>query len=68
MLLIGVSNVNAQCAMCKAQIESSEDTIANGINDGILMLMIIPYILLSIFLLIFFNGRLRKSLLKFVNS
>ena len=57
-----------QCAMCKAQIESSEDSIANGINEGILFLMLIPYVLLGALLFVFFNGRIKKSLIRFINS
>lgn len=40
----------AQCAMCKAVVESDLDgggTIAKGINDGIIYLMIIPYVLIG---------------------
>ncbi|MAZ58000.1 MAG: hypothetical protein CMP56_01130 [Flavobacteriales bacterium] len=40
---------HAQCAMCKAVAESSQNSgssIANGLNTGILYLMIFPYILL----------------------
>lgn len=35
----------SQCAMCKAVIEN-DSSLANGINDGIVYLMIIPYALL----------------------
>lgn len=39
----------AQCSMCKAVLESNmesgESTLANGINDGIVYLMIFPYLL-----------------------
>lgn len=39
---------NAQCAMCRAVLESEEgQTIAKGINNGIVYLMIIPYILIG---------------------
>lgn len=38
---------NAQCAMCRAVLESEEgQTAAKGINDGIVYLMAIPYILM----------------------
>jgi len=38
----------AQCAMCRAVLESGdEQTAAKGINDGILYLMAIPYILVG---------------------
>ncbi|WP_044400099.1 hypothetical protein [Lacinutrix sp. Hel_I_90] len=37
---------NAQCAMCRAVLESEEGLVAaEGINDGIIYLMAIPYIL-----------------------
>ncbi|WP_100614488.1 hypothetical protein [Confluentibacter citreus] len=39
---------NAQCAMCRAVLESEEgQTAAQGINDGIVYLMAIPYILVA---------------------
>ena len=39
---------NAQCAMCRAVLESEEgQTAAQGINDGIVYLMAIPYILIG---------------------
>lgn len=37
----------AQCAMCKAVVESDAG-LAKGVNDGILYLMAIPYILLVV--------------------
>lgn len=37
---------NAQCAMCRAVLENEEgQSAAKGINDGIIYLMSIPYIL-----------------------
>ena len=55
-LLLGImlflsSSANSQCAMCRVVAESSQDaggTIANGLNTGILYLMIFPYILIFI--------------------
>jgi len=41
----------AQCAMCKAVLESNMEnggTAAAGINNGILYLMFIPYLLIGI--------------------
>ena len=47
--LIFFSDVNAQCAMCRAVLESSSDTsAAKGINNGIVYLMAIPYILVGV--------------------
>lgn len=47
-LFFGIS-ANAQCAMCRASLEGSENTTqAEAINDGIVFLMAIPYILVAI--------------------
>ncbi len=41
--------VKAQCAMCRAVLESGEDqSVAEGINDGIMFLMAVPYILVAV--------------------
>lgn len=41
-------NTYAQCAMCRAVLESEEgQSAAEGINNGIIYLMIIPYILVA---------------------
>jgi hypothetical protein len=51
---------NAQCAMCRAVLESSdENTVAEGINNGIVYLMAIPYILIGV--LLFFVVRKIRS-------
>jgi len=40
---------SAQCAMCRAVLESEENTaIAEGVNNGIVYLMAIPYILVAV--------------------
>lgn len=40
---------NAQCAMCRAALESEGNTAkAKGINDGIVYLMVIPYVLVGL--------------------
>ena len=39
---------DAQCAMCRAVLESEESgAAAKGINNGIIYLMLIPYILVG---------------------
>jgi amino acid permease len=41
-------SLNAQCAMCRAAIESEGNTgKAEAINDGIVYLMVIPYLLIG---------------------
>lgn len=36
-----------QCAMCKAVVESGDKGMAEGVNDGIMYLMIFPYLLVA---------------------
>lgn len=39
----------AQCAMCRAVLESGDNNaVAEGINNGIVYLMAIPYILVGV--------------------
>ena len=47
MLFLGLFT-QAQCAMCRAVLESEAgQTTAKGVNDGIIYLMLIPYILMG---------------------
>jgi hypothetical protein len=47
-LLIAVVPAEAQCAMCRAVLESEEKgQAAAGINNGIIYLMIFPYLLIG---------------------
>jgi hypothetical protein len=39
---------NAQCAMCKAVVESGDKEMAEGINSGITYLMLFPYLLVGL--------------------
>ncbi len=44
-----VIDLFSQCAMCRAVLESQEDqSISAGLNDGIMYLMAIPYILVAV--------------------
>lgn len=51
-LLLFSMDVEAQCSMCKAVLESNMqnggDAIGRGINSGIIYIMFMPYILMSI--------------------
>lgn len=55
---------NAQCAMCRAVLESEEgQSTAKGVNDGIVYLMIIPYVLIGgIGIAIFTRFRNKKEI------
>ena len=42
------SSVEAQCAMCRAVLESDENSqTAKGVNNGIMYLMVFPYLLIG---------------------
>jgi hypothetical protein len=51
LVLVLLPNITeAQCSMCKAAVQSSMDqknSVARGINKGILYLMAVPYLLLA---------------------
>ncbi|MFA5298658.1 MAG: hypothetical protein WC389_10685 [Lutibacter sp.] len=47
LLLLVIQIANAQCAMCKAVVESGNPEQAEGLNSGILYLMVFPYILVG---------------------
>ena len=44
-----MDSANAQCSMCRAVLESEQGLqTAKGINDGIVYLMVIPYVLVAL--------------------
>ncbi|KAF2329464.1 hypothetical protein [Flavobacterium daemonense] len=48
IFLIGIS-ANAQCAMCRAALAGDSNVKkAEAVNDGIVYLMVIPYLLVGI--------------------
>ncbi|MER3375310.1 MAG: hypothetical protein RIM83_11795 [Allomuricauda sp.] len=48
LLLVFPFTMEAQCAMCRAVVESEADgSTAEGINNGIVYLMAIPYVLVG---------------------
>lgn len=54
----------SQCAMCKAaaesDLENNPNSVARGINEGIIYLMLIPYILMAFFF--------RKEIIRFIKG
>lgn len=54
----------AQCAMCKAAAESdlqnNPNSLAKGLNQGIIYLMLIPYLLIAFFF--------RKEIIRFIKG
>ena len=48
-LVLITADASAQCAMCRAVLESEEgQETAKGINNGIVYLMAIPYLLVGL--------------------
>ena len=48
IVLLFIDPINAQCSMCRAVLESEEgQQTAKGINNGIIYLMAIPYVLVA---------------------
>ena len=59
----------AQCSMCRLAAETSfasGSEIGKGLNNGILYIMIIPYILFAILALILFSKPIRSKVLKYL--
>jgi len=64
LLVIASFDIDAQCAMCKLNAENaSKDNIgfAEGLNNGILYLMGIPYILLFTGGIVFYKKVTKNS-------
>ena len=48
IILLASIDLDAQCAMCRAVLESDESgQAAKGINNGIMYLMIFPYLFIA---------------------
>jgi len=48
LLLLTVQSSYAQCAMCKAVVETGDTEMAEGVNNGISYLMVFPYLLIGL--------------------
>lgn len=48
ILLFFSQTINSQCAMCKAVVENGDHKMAEGINTGIVYLMVFPYLFLAL--------------------
>jgi len=63
ILFLILSNMsNAQCAMCKAVVESGDLSEAEGLNTGILYLMVFPYILVGTLLYFIIKNRKKNKI------
>lgn len=49
MGLVSLQSANAQCAMCRAALENNEQGVQpEAVNDGIVYLMVFPYLLVGL--------------------
>jgi len=60
--LFFVQLTKAQCAMCKAVVESGNLSEAEGLNSGILYLMVFPYILVGTLLYFIIKNRRKNKI------
>lgn len=61
LMFFGISS-NAQCAMCRAVLETEEGGVkAEAVNDGIVYLMAFPYILVGILGYVIYKTRQKKK-------
>lgn len=68
ILFLAISfDVDAQCAMCKANVESNQQNagdissaFGNGLNNGILYLMAVPYFFLMSVIYLIFRERINS--------
>ena len=62
LLLLMPETTEAQCAMCRAALESEADNSqAEGINNGIVYLMAVPYILFGVAVALYFRRFSQKK-------
>lgn len=61
LFLLFLQMANAQCAMCRAVVESGSPGEAEGLNSGILYLMIFPYILIGTLFFFIIKYRITKK-------
>jgi hypothetical protein len=59
-----MSDLSGQCAMCKqaaaSSLEKNPNSIASGLNSGIIYLMLTPYVLILLFF--------RKKIVRFLKE
>lgn len=55
-------SANAQCAMCRAALGGEQNKVqAQAVNDGIVYLMVIPYLLVAGLAYIIYRMRKKKK-------
>jgi len=57
--LFVTNTADAQCAMCKAAVESGNES--NGLNKGILYLLLMPYIIVMSMIFMWWRNKKRTD-------
>lgn len=55
------SEVFSQCAMCRAVVEQGGEEMAEGVNSGIIYLMIFPYLIIGTALYFLYRNWKKRS-------
>lgn len=64
VLLVITVSADAQCAMCQATAETSRDagaSAADGINKGVLYILVMPYIIMATIGYFWWRSRNKKQ-------
>lgn len=62
LIFLSSNMVSAQCAMCRAALTSDDNTTqAAAVNDGIVYLMIIPYLLVALIGFMIYKMKKKKA-------
>jgi len=66
-LLLSFNLAYAQCAMCKQNVTNSEEGIqlASGLNDGIIYLLVVPYLIFAGFAVVLYVSARKQRMKKF---
>ncbi len=66
--IIGLNSVYSQCTMCKENVVNSEEgtKLAAGLNDGIVYLLVVPYLIFTGFAVAIYIS-VRRQRLKWFN-
>lgn len=54
-------NSYSQCAMCKAVVENGDNKMAEGLNFGIVYLMVFPYLILIVGVVLYMRNRKKRT-------
>jgi|694.fasta_scaffold84481_4 hypothetical protein len=65
LFVVNIGITVAQCPMCKTALGSARESgssVGNTLNDGIMYLLALPYLIGIIFAIIYYNNSRKKKL------